>query len=91
MLPVAVLTVRNVPDEVHRALRRRAAAHGRSTEAEVRAILESAVKPEDRIKPGSQMAEIARNAGVTQEDVDALEHAIEKTRDKKPARPMRFE
>ena len=30
------ITVRNVPDEVHRALRVRAARHGRSTEAEIR-------------------------------------------------------
>lgn len=43
---MAVLTVRNVPDEVHRALRQRAASRGRSTEAEVRAILEEAVRPE---------------------------------------------
>ncbi len=38
---MAILTVRNVPDEVHRALRVRAAMHGRSIEAEVREILES--------------------------------------------------
>ena len=36
---MAMLTVRNLPDEVHRALRVRAALRGRSTEAEVRAIL----------------------------------------------------
>ena len=36
---MAILTVRNVPDDVHRALRVRAAQHGRSTEAEVREIL----------------------------------------------------
>lgn len=36
---MAMLTVRNLPDKVHRALRVRAARHGRSTEAEVRAIL----------------------------------------------------
>lgn len=41
----AVITVRNLPDEVHRALRIRAARHGRSTEAEVRDILEQAVLP----------------------------------------------
>lgn len=35
-MTMAVLTVRNVPDEVHRALRLLAAQHGRSTEAEVR-------------------------------------------------------
>jgi plasmid stability protein len=36
---MATLTVRNLPDDVHRALRLRAAEHGRSTEGEVRAIL----------------------------------------------------
>lgn len=48
-----VLTVRNLPDEVHRALRVRAAHHGRSTVAEVRAILEDAVKQERRVKLGT--------------------------------------
>jgi len=33
---MATVTVRNLPDEVHRALRVRAAMHGRSTEAEIR-------------------------------------------------------
>ena len=42
---MAMLTVHNLSDEVHRALRVRAAMHGRSTEAEVRVILENAVKP----------------------------------------------
>jgi antitoxin FitA len=50
-----ILTVRNVPEEVHRALRVRAAMHGRSTEAEVRVILESAVKPEQRIRMGDAL------------------------------------
>ncbi len=34
---MATLTIRNLSDEVHRSLRVRAALHGRSTEAEVRA------------------------------------------------------
>lgn len=34
------ITIRNVPDEVHRALRVRAAQYGRSAEAEIRDILE---------------------------------------------------
>lgn len=42
---MAVLTVKNLPDDVHRALRVRAAQHGRSTEAEVREILTAAAKP----------------------------------------------
>lgn len=36
--------VRDLDDEVIRRLKRRAAAHGRSTEAEHRAILEEAVR-----------------------------------------------
>jgi antitoxin FitA len=88
---MAVLTVRNVPDDVHRALRLRAAEHGRSTEAEVRAILESAVKPDDRVKLGSRMVEIAREARLTNEDVAALERTIEEARDEKPAEPVRLE
>ncbi|MFC6674090.1 FitA-like ribbon-helix-helix domain-containing protein [Marinobacterium aestuariivivens] len=41
---MAMLTVRNLPDEVHRALRVKAALNGRSMEAEVRAILAGAVQ-----------------------------------------------
>ncbi|PFW61191.1 plasmid stability protein, partial [Bacillus sp. AFS075960] len=55
-----VITVRNLPDEVHRALRVRAALHGRSTEAEVRDILEQAVLSEGRVKLGTLLAEIRR-------------------------------
>ena len=44
------ITVKNVPDEVHRALQVRAATHGRSTEAEILCILENAVQPEGRIR-----------------------------------------
>lgn len=64
---MTTLTVRNLPDEVHRALRVRAAGHGRSTEAEVRAILESTVKPQGRIKLGSLLAEIGRDTRLTDE------------------------
>jgi len=80
---MAMLTVRNLPEEVHRALRVRAAVHGRSTEAEVRAILEEAVKPEGRLKLGSLLAEIGRQAKLTDEDF-----AIFSRRDKTPAQPV---
>ena len=50
------VTIRNLPDEVHRAIRVRAAQHGRSIEAEMRNILESAVKPQGRVKLGSMLA-----------------------------------
>jgi plasmid stability protein len=66
---MAILTVRNLPDEVHRALRLRAAQHGRSTEAEVRALLEEAVKPQGRLKLGSMLADIGRKVKLTDEEV----------------------
>lgn len=40
---MATITVRNLTDEVQQRLKRRAAEHGRSMEAEARAILTSAV------------------------------------------------
>jgi plasmid stability protein len=57
------LTVRNLPDETHRALRVRAAQHGRSAEAEVRAILEEAVRPAERLKIGTELHRIAQEIG----------------------------
>ena len=60
---MAIVTIRNLPDEVHRALRVRAARHGRSTEAEIRNILETATRPPERVKLGSLLASIAREAG----------------------------
>ncbi|MHB1604162.1 FitA-like ribbon-helix-helix domain-containing protein [Acidithiobacillus ferrooxidans] len=45
--------MRNLWAEVHRALRVRAATHGRSTEAEIRDILESAVRPPKRLRLSS--------------------------------------
>jgi len=81
------ITVRNVPDEVHRALRVRAARHGRSTEAEIREILAAAVKPEGRVKLGSLLADIGRKARLTDEEFAVFEQV----RDKTPARPVRFE
>lgn len=81
------ITVRNVPDEVHRALRVRAAQHGRSAEAEIRGILEDAVRPEGRVKLGSLLAEIGRKARLTDEDFAVFEQV----RDKTPAEPVDFE
>ena len=57
---MATVTVRNLPDEVHRALRVRAATHGRSTEAEIRDILESTVRPPKRLRLGTALAEPVR-------------------------------
>lgn len=76
------ITIRNIPEETHRALRVRAALSGRSTEAEVRAILEGIARPEGRIKLGSLLAEIGREAG---------EGDLVIERDKTPTEPMSFE
>lgn len=84
---MAMLTVRNVPDEVHRALRVRAAEHGHSTEAEVREILAKAVKPETRVCVGDALAALGRKIGLTNEDLEILNQS----RDKAPAEPLRFE
>ena len=84
---MAILTVRNVPDEVHRALRVRAAQHGRSAEAEVREILANAVKPDQRLRLGDALAALGKEVGLTNEDFAVLDQV----RDKTPAEPMRFE
>lgn len=88
---MAVLTVRNVPDEVHRALKVRAAQHGRSTEAEVREILKASVQPKEPVTLGTLMHEIARRAGITDEDVNALQKNIEEQRKGARHRPVTFE
>ncbi len=84
---MAMLTVRNLPDEVHRALRVRAARHGHSMEAEVREILESVVSPEGRVKLGSLLADMGRRAKLSAEEFSIFEQV----RSKSPARPVSFE
>ncbi|CAI9122370.1 plasmid stabilization protein [Brytella acorum] len=60
--------------------------HGRSTEAEIRTILEAAVRPPQRVRLGSLLASIGREAGVCDQDIAALQ-----TRDQTPTGPMSFE
>jgi plasmid stability protein len=84
---MAMLTIRNLPDDVHRALRVQAALHGRSTEAEVREILATAVKPEARVRMGDALAALGRKIGLTNEDFEAFDRVSDKT----PAEPLRFE
>ena len=83
---MANVNVRNLPDAVHRALRVRAAHHGRSTEAEIRFILEAATQSAERVKLGTLLTAIAREAGgLTDAEAEAF------NRDKTPAEPIRFE
>lgn len=78
---MASITVRNLPDEIHRALRVRAVRNGRSTEAEIRAILEDAVRPSKRLKLGSALAAFG--------DKYALDLVF--ARDPEPGRQVTFE
>lgn len=84
---MAMLTVRNLPDDVHRALRLLAVQHGRSTEAEVREILALAVKPQERVRLGDALAAQSRQIGLTNEDFEIFQQVSDKT----PAEPTRLE
>lgn len=80
------VTIRNLSEEAHRALKVRAARHNRSTEAEMRAILEAAVLPEGRLRLGTALSEIGKKYGITNADIEALEQV----RDRRPAEPFDF-
>jgi plasmid stability protein len=60
MFSMPTLTIRNVPERVHQALRRRAAENARSVEAEVRAILDGAAAPASDWR--REIADIQRKA-----------------------------
>jgi len=64
----------------------RAAQNNRSTEAEVRAILESAVRPDCRLHIGTALSQLSNSIGLSNGDVEALELA----RETNPAQPMWF-
>ena len=79
---MSAVTIRNLPEETHRALKLLAAQHGRSTEAEIREILEEAVRPKTRVKIGSELAAFGQRLGG--EDFNV-------TRDQTPLKPATFE
>ncbi|MFG6447975.1 plasmid stability protein [Roseateles sp. BYS180W] len=76
------ITVRQISEETHRALRLRAAQAGRSTEAEIRAILDAAARPPGRVLLGSVLAGIGQEAG-------GVDLALE--RDTRAAQPLSLE
>ena len=79
---MVAVTIRNLSEETHRALRHRAAQHGRSTEAEIRAVLDEAVRPEGRLKLGSAIRALVEPMGGVELDI---------TRDKTPPRIVSFD
>ncbi|MFE3542497.1 Arc family DNA-binding protein [Nocardia sp. NPDC059177] len=80
------VTVRNLSDAVHRAIRQRAATHGRSIEAEIRAILADAVDRPDRVKLGSMLSSVISADSRLADD----EREVYFGRDRTPAEPMEF-
>ncbi|MDR6287991.1 plasmid stability protein [Inquilinus ginsengisoli] len=79
---MAAVIIRNLPEETHRALKLLAARHGRSTEAEIRRILEDAVRPKSGAGIGSELAAFGRRFGGLDLDI---------TRDPEPTEPADFE
>ena len=78
---IANVTIRNLPEETHRALKLRAAGNGRSVETEIRAILEEAVSPKTRIKIGTELAAFGKRFGGIDLDI---------ARDQRPIQPAIF-
>lgn len=79
------LTIRRLPDEVHQALKARAARAGRSVEAEVRSILEQTCMPSPRDGgwiDGLRHRARERTAGVPQSDSASLIRAERDARDR---------
>ena len=80
-----MVTVRNVPEEVHRAIRVRAAHNGHTLQAEMCEILTAAVKPEGRVRLGDLLAGIGRKVKLTEEEMTVFD------RDHSPARAASFD
>jgi len=57
------VTVRNLPVQVHKALKLRAQKNGVSTEAEIRTILQRAVRDERKLSPADLLVEFGRKFG----------------------------
>lgn len=74
------VTIRNLSEETHRALKRRARLRGNSTEGEIRLILEEAVRP--RLKIGSELVKFAKKN---------LANDLNLIRDSRPTEPAAFD
>jgi plasmid stability protein len=75
------VTVRNISLETHIAIKKRAQREGRSTEAQIRLILDEAARKEPKVGLGTLLQEFGRKYGPLPEIV----------RDKSPSEPAIFE
>jgi len=80
---MAAITVGDLPEETHRALKVAAAECGRAAEAEIGEIFEQAVRPTARIEPRAELAAFGKRFGGVDLDIPA--------RDKEPIEPASFE
>lgn len=81
------ITIRNIPEEVHRGLKALAARHGRSTEAEVRELIAKAVQPDGAPRAGEALGAIWGALNLSPDELATIEAA----RDTAPATPMSFD
>jgi antitoxin FitA len=68
-MEMTAVLVRNLSEATHRAIKRRAKAHGISTEAEIRNTLDASVAPEEKMGFGDKLAEIGRKLGGVELDI----------------------
>lgn len=67
---MASVVIRNLSEATHNAIKFRARAAGRSTEAEIRLILDNIAKAQQTVRLGSMLASIGQEiGGVELEDV----------------------
>lgn len=83
-MPVLALPL---SEELHRALKVRAACKGHSVEDEARDILESTTRPHGRVFLGSLLAEVGRRAQLSDTEFAVLESASHRS----PSRSAGFE
>ena len=78
---MAVLAVRNLPDDMHRGLKERALSNDRSMQSEVRTILIDALWDSGHLKFGSDIAARTREFGGAYLNIE---------RDRSPIEPATF-
>jgi len=71
-----MMTIRNIPDVVHNALKARAKRHNSSAEAEVSAILEEITWPDTRHYMGDALTALSRKVGLTKESIEPLDESL---------------
>jgi plasmid stability protein len=74
------LLIRNVPDDLKTALKRRAASRGVSMEAEARAILQQVVESADRKDPeyglGTRIAALFKDCGFEEGEFQRIDEPV---------------